>query len=312
MARPKIDFEIKTPTAKSPGKGRENSLCGRDWHINTEIRAPYKNVDKFVNVLPIIFADYAANDSNLNTSLPVLLGTDFRDKLKDAINGAQELLENYDDSGYIDEKNRTAIQGLINRADMYRGKANSLRVYWKDQYVSDPGTGPVGWLLEQELAGNGCDYKASPEKGGIFTFTEDGPGEVKFTCPTDLAKDHHESDRQAYYDLMIAALINCRCAQEAAAAVGTYHRNKEHYESQPGAGMGVQFAPKKAAPKMGIAQMMPIDPEEEPDVEPPEIPEVEPEEEPEEEPPPPAKKKKKDNTLLIAGAAALGLLMLKK
>lgn len=309
MARPKIDFEISYPKMKSPGKGREDETCGADWDINVEIRAPYKNVDKYLNVLPIIFAKYEALSGTLSDSLPIMVSRDFQDALRDAIDGATELLFDYNNAGYMDSKNRSSIDAMIDKARKYFEYALALQNYW-ESYSSDPGKGPVGWRLEDELARDGCEYKAAPEKGGIFTMTKDGAKTVNFTCPTDTDKDHHESDRQTFFKLMEAAMRTCRCAQEAAAAVGSYFRNKEHYDSQPGAGMGVQFAPKKAAPKMGVAQMMPIEPEEEPEEEPPEIPEVEPEEEP--PPPPPAKKKKKDNTLLIAGAAALGLLMLKK
>ena len=311
MARPKIDFEIKIPTAKSPAAGRSDRPCGADWDIPVEIRAPYKNVDKFVNMLPMVYSLYEALSDDLETSLPIMVTSDFRSAVIDAIDGAAEMLDEYNDAGFMDGKNRSAIQKMIDRARSYVDHASKLKNYWKSEYSSHPGKAPPGWPLEQELAGNGCEYKAAPEKGGIFTFTQDGPGEVNFTCPTTTDKDNHEADRTTFFKLMEAAVRNARCAQEAAAAVGTYYRNKDSYDSQPGGG-AVKYAPKKAElPKMGVAKMPAIPPPGagEPEEEPPVI-EEEPEEEP--PPPPPAKKKKKDNTLLIAGAAALGLLMLKK
>jgi len=321
MDRPKIDFEIKHPKAKSPVQGRDNP-CGTSWHDQLEVRAPYKNTDKYLTVLPIMMemgpyfttkstADHKGTEPDLEASLPSLVEQSVHNEIKEGIDGAQEWLDKYDDEGYIDSKNRSSIQGIINRARKYYDHARALQNYWKDSYQPDPSRGPRGWPLQNEHFGSGCDYKVAPDEGGIFTFGPGGAETVNFTCPTQTALDQHNEDRLKYFKLLKAALVNARCAQEAAAAVGTYFRNKEFYDKQPGAGMSVKYAPKKKAiPKMGVAKLVPeTKPEPPPEPEPPVIPEVD--EEPEPEPTAPAKKKK-DNTMLIVGAAALGLLMLRK
>ncbi len=318
MARPTINFEVKKPSMKSPGAGMENIHCGADWNIQTEIRSPYKGVDRFVNTLPVIFGDMAALTfmsegyenvaPNLNTSIPILVGNSFREKLAEAIQGARELLDNYDDEGYIDSKNRSAIKAMIDKASKYLAKANEFRLYWKDDYNSDPGKGPLGWPLEIEKALHGCEFKQAPDKGEFYTMTKDGAKTVSFACPTEQEKSQHEDDRFRYFRLMEAALFNCRCAQEAAAAVGTYFRNKEYFDSRAGAGTTVKYVPptKEARIKFERATVIP-----EVELEG-ELPPMIPEDPEEEVAPAPAKKKKKGNTILLAAAAGLGLMMIRK
>lgn len=305
--RPDVDgISIKRPTMKSPGEGRSDEMCGHDWDIQVEIRAPYKTVDKHVNVLPIAFHLFEAFSDDPDKAIPILVKDDFEAALLEAIDGADELLENYEESGYMDAKNYTAINTMIKRARAYTSFAMKLKNFWRDSYNPDPGKGPRGWPLEQNLPGNDCDNKSAPETGEIFTLTEGGPGSVTFVCPTDHDKENHESDRQVFKDLLEAAMLNARCAQEAAAAVGTYYRNKEEYESRPGSGMAIQYGPRptEGMPKLKVVEppIPPTEPEERPPI-------IEPDAEPE---PTAPTKKKKDNTLLIAGAAALGLMMLRK
>ena len=85
MQRPNYNFEPKTPSAKSPIPGKTADNCGLDWHLSSEVRVPYKHIDNFVNVLPVIHQEYAAIDSNLDVSLPITLGSDFQGKLQAAI-----------------------------------------------------------------------------------------------------------------------------------------------------------------------------------------------------------------------------------
>jgi hypothetical protein len=102
--------------------------------------------------------------------------------------------------------------------------------------------------------------------------------------------------------MMRATVITIRCAQEAAATVGIYNRNKKLYESSISGGMKIG----KAIPSGGIGSIVsvsvdtgetiPGDPEDMDDSTTESTP----------------KKKKKGNGLLIAGAAGLGLLLLGK
>ena len=294
MERPNYNFEPKTPSTKSPIPGKTGDTCGIDWHLNIEVRVPYKHIDNFVNVLPIIHQEYAAIDSDLSISLPILLGGEFQGKLQAAVTGAREILNTYTDGGYMDTKNRNAILVMVNRAQSYLSKAKALQKYW-DEYSSDPGKGP-GWPLSMATMGNGCEHEVAPKKGSIFTMSGGGPAVVEFVCPTQQSKSNHSVDRAMFYKLMRAALYNCRCAQEGAASVGTYNRNKEVFNSRASVG-GVMQAPAAVKPKFGIMQAT-VGAGDEPDNEPAEEPE--------------APKKKKDNTLMLVGAAAIGLLMLKK
>lgn len=295
MERPNYNFEPIEPSMKSPVPSTANDVCGSNFHIEVEVRVPYQKIDKYVNVLPIIYEYYEVLSSDLNESLPRLASSEFQNKLQDAIAGAQELLNNYWNADFMDKGNRDSIQKMISRAQEYLDKAKKIQTYW-NQYNPDSPKGPTGWPLEQEKFGSGCDYKVAPEKGSIFTFGQGDKGaqSVSFTCPTQESKTNHEKDRAMFRKLLVAALRNCRCAQEAAAAVGTYMRNKAEASATAGT---LQYTPKTATPKRAIP-MMPT-PDEEPEVE-------------EEAEAPAPTKKKKDNTLLIAGAAALGLLMLKR
>lgn len=295
MERPVFDYIPTKPTEDSPAVA---GTCGREWYSATPVRAPYKKVDKFVNNLPPIHHDAAAMNDDINVSIPVLVKRDFQDDLRDAIRGGEEILDNYVEHGYMDEKNRKAIQSMFDRAAKYLENALSLQLYWAEHYTPDPQRAATGWPLEQEEYGNGCDGKYAPEEGEAYTFTAQGADTVAFTCPSWNAFDDHRKDRKMFAVLMDSALVNCRCAQEAAAAVGTFYRNKEAYNEQYG-GMKLLYDPKKKkGPSLKVAPREPT---------PPGIPEIG-----EEMPAPEAPaKKKKDNTLLIAGAAALGILLLK-
>lgn len=293
--RPILDFDIKSPTTKSPSAS-EDGICGTSWGSAVEIRAPYRGVDQYVSVLPIMqeMIPFPTKSSDLEAAVPNLGNKKFWDNILEGIDGASEILDQYDSAGYMDDKNRSAISRMIARSVKYYDHALALIKHWGNQTQFSP----AGWPLAI-MVPDYCD-DLGVGKGG---------------CPTANDIADHESDQLLVFRLLLASIRNARCAQEAAASVGTYFRNKEAYKSQMGSGLGLKYSPKRAAPKLVAAQLGGASPE--PDPGPPPVPGLD--EGPEDEgdgvdvgETTAPKKKKKDNTILIAGAAALGLLLLKK
>jgi len=318
MPKPNIPDPI-LPQQDSPSAALSNEKCGVNYHMPTEIRAPYKSTDKFTNMLPIAYAETGIGNQNPDISYPEVKKTKFRVALKDAIDGAREILKNYNDDGYIDDKNRTAINKIIQRAEDYIKYAEDLEDWWEDGFRPDPDKPVFGWPLDVDtMPGCGVGIYA-PYKGQLeVSLPVQGKTMVEFTCPSEDQAKEHRADRLRYAQLLFAAMVNARCAQEAAASVGTYYRNKEFAESISG---GMVLQPKQPGegpkPVPGIIITgMPGAGEPPATGEPPSIDDEEPTEADgeapqidDEETAKPLKKKKKSNTLLIAGAAAAGLLI---
>lgn len=296
MARPQ--FQAPTfPNQKSPSEAGTGK-CGSSYHIQYEVRAPYKSADKYSNVLPVAYSGTEIGQNDIEASLEEVSKEGFHSALKDAIKGALEILQDYSKDGYIDDANRAVIIKMVNRANNYQSQAKEIRDWWETKYQPDSAVAVYGWPLTKDNV-QGCTSWA-PNTGGVYVGGSGGATALEFTCPTTADRDLHDADRLAYQQLLYAAMLNARCAQEAAATVGTYNRNKEFLEGLSG-GMGLAKAPPKKTPGGTITTKVP------PTSEHPEDPEPEIDLEPETSKP----KKKKDNTLLLAGAAGLGLLILK-
>ena len=293
MARPQFSEPIY-PSQQSPSSTATAS-CGRSWDKPFEIRAPYKSTDKYSNMLPLVFVDREVASHHTEESLPIVMGTEFRGALNNAIIGAWEILENYDSDGYIDAANKEAISKLIKRAGKYVERANEIKKWWEDEYRPATTKPVYGWPLEDDRM-PGC-LGFSPSTGKRWMVNQ----EIEFPCPTDQDRENHDQDRSAYHNHLIAAMVNVRCAQEAAAAVGTYNRNKEFAGNIPG---GMKLGQAKPKVKLTLASKAPTTGDI-PEDEPPED-ELIVEDEPESKP----AKKKKSNALLLVGAAGLGLLMM--
>lgn len=293
MARPQFSEPIY-PSQQSPSS-ISTASCGSSWDKPFEIRAPYKSTDKYSNVLPLIYVDREVASHHTEESLPIVMSTEFRGALNNAIVGALEILENYDSDGYIDAVNKEAIIELIERAGKYVERANKIRKWWEDEYRPATTKPVYGWPLEDDRM-PGC-LGFSPSVGTRWMVNQD----IEFPCPTTQDRDNHDEDRAAYHNHLIAAMVNVRCAQEAAAAVGTYNRNKEFAESASG-GMKLMSAKLKPSIKGTISATAVGDDPDEPD---------EPTVEAELEPTATTTKKKGSGALLL-GAAALGLLMMGK
>jgi len=300
MERPQFSAPV-LPSMESPSS-TSSSKCGTNYHIPFEIRAPFKSTDKYSTTLPIAWSETSIGSVNISDSLPVALKGSFHVALKAAIEGAREILGKFDDEGYIDTANRTKINQMLARSEEYIQRAKEIREWWDEQYRPDPDAPIYGWPLSEDNV-DGCQGFA-PSKGGAYvSLPGQGMTNIEFTCPTPEDAEKHDADRESYRGFLYAALVTARCAQEAAAAVGTFNRNKEYAEQLSGGmvlaqGAGGGSSPGKTLATGNPPKSRPEDPSEdgEPEVE------VTPESKP---------KKKKDNTLLMVGAAGLGFLLLK-
>lgn len=340
MSRPKINFKIKFPEAKSPVT---DGICGSSWNSQVEVKVPYKGMSKYTSILPILqeagpfpmkqSEDFKSYVPDIEKAMPELLKPSLQQNIKKGIDGAKAILDNYYQAGYIQKDNRNSIQAMIDRAKKYLNFVKSLIEYW-DGYKSDFKS-PTGWPLDQPTFAN-CGNKIYPQKSSMYAMTKSGAGIVDFFCPRkDVDIAWHKEDQKLVFELLKASIEWARCAQELASATGIFFRNKEAYNESltlkstliakkpvvvsviPGlkkvpAGslqtvpdLGFQAVPGlETGPGLGAA----ADAEEEldlPEPEPPTVPKIE------EEKAIAPKKKKKDNTLLLAGAAALGILIMK-
>ena len=330
MARLYPDISPQSPAGESPIPAVTDA-CGSTFHMKQEVRAPYKGVDKYINVLPVVIGDLTIMSSiasEFDNVLDLAMSFSVINAIHTAIDDAREMKDQYRKDGYIESKNNATIGQMIVRAEDYIKKARRIRDFWDDAYVGQ--NLPQGWPLDVKWYSN-CEDKFAPDTIEVLTMTDEGPKMQEVTCPKKEYYDDHEADRILYVQLIQSALLNARCAQEAAAAVGTYNRNKEEYQKTVGAKQKKlqQAAPSGPSPdpidSTRLAVMstspMPIEPGDEPPIEdaPPiedEPPVVDDEDEegglpePDEGEAKPVAKKKKDNTILIVGAAALGFLML--
>ncbi|MHC4431045.1 MAG: hypothetical protein ACYTBS_04325, partial [Planctomycetota bacterium] len=259
MPRPTYPSPV-FPTEDTPSS-IGSAKCGGDWHIPHEIRAPYKTTDKYVNVLPAIYGDFGiqadkSNPGAVRSAVDKMTGSSFQTSLKNAVKGAKELLQNYYEDGYIDLTNRNAIRAMITRSETYIERAAAIRKWWEESYRPDQDKPVYGWPLQSENM-NGCPG-FYPTKGSVFTMVPgQGSTTVEFNCPTLDDKQKHEDDAYAYQQFLYAALINIRCAQEAAAAVGTFNRNKEYHEEQYSGGMQLAPGVPKPSPGTTLAPSVP-------------------------------------------------------
>jgi hypothetical protein len=272
-------------------------------------------------------------DPEFKQQLDYTLQLEVLNKIEDLIDDAADLRSAYGGDGLIDQENSSAISKLITEARDHLKKAKKLKSHWSKAWISSDL--PKGWPLENQWYNDKCEDRFAPETFQSFTMTPQGAQTTEVVCPKeDLYRDH-QADRLLYVDLVRSALLKARCAQEAAAAVGTYHRNKKEYEKgmkgsaatrlQMGMSDGVVdahqlgIAPREPGPGyipgIGIGNGGSDDPFDMPQPgEPPSMGgEIDDEDglpEPDEEEAPKKKSKKKSggSGLLIAGAAVLGLL----
>ena len=300
MARPQFQAPI-FPNQDSPSDAGTGK-CGSSYHTQYEVRSPYKSTNKYSTTLPVAYGETEIGIGDIKDSLPAISKASFLSALKAAIQGASEILQDYGKDGFIDATNKAVIIELINRAVSYMNNARKIREWWEGKYQPDSEVEVYGWQLTKDNV-QGCNGFA-PEKGGVYN----GNSVTEFTCPTTADRDLHDADRQAYQQLLYAAMLNARCAQEAAATVGIYNKNKKYLESGSGGlGLATVVPPKKAP--IGKLATGPVPP---------------PTDHPDDPGSPPADtvppddatatstpKKKKDNTMLLVGAAGLGLLIMK-
>jgi len=295
------------PTRSSPSSTASSKTCGDSWSREYEARSPYKSVDKYVDILPPIFLDpdLEFGSGSVEDSFPIASSYELRKAVEGAIKGAKEILDDYKDNGYIDPANNTAIKKIIAQAETYRAQAYEMWNWWKDDFQPDTEKPVYGWpLVDNRMAP--CTDWAPAVAGITVDLPGQGPTLVEFRCPTITHRDDHKDGRDVFATMMRATVITIRCAQEAAATVGIYNRNKKLYEASVSGGM--QLGKAKPAGRTGSIVSVSVDTGE-PD---PGEPEGEMDEPGEEATTTTTTKKKKSGGVLLLAAAGLGLLMMGK
>jgi len=321
MDRPSFS-EPKTPEMKSPAPEISEKLCGVSWNDPVRVRVPFRNIDKYeVHLAPFgdmeIMPDPMGDPDFIKTSRAVKKRLD-DGSIGEFVYSAREMLEGYKKEGLIDPKNYGIIDALIKRAGKYIDNGKRLWSYWATEYFTPNSHYVVdGWPLDKMDIFEGvvpavsslCGSKRAPETVDheFWNESKGARGDwdiIKIGCPSAIDAHTHAGDRELFCRFGLAAVINARCAQEAATAVGIYNRNKK---MQVGLGVKARVSER---PEIGaLAAKMAKEKEFDPglitpaEAVPPELPELKPEE---------PKPKKKDNTMLIVGAAALGILAVSK
>jgi len=234
MARLYPNEKSGPPRYSSPIPGVDG-LCGSSYYDEVEVRVPYGGIDKYANRLPayaleIFLARKPDNmeDPEFKQQLDYTLQLEVLNKIEDLIDDAADLRSAYAGDGLIDQKNNAAIGKLLNEARDHLKKAKKLKSHWSKAWISSDL--PKGWPLENQWYNDKCENRFAPDTFEIFTMTPQGAQTSEQVCPEESIYRDHQADRLLYVDLVRSALLKARCAQEAAAAVGTYHRNKREYE----------------------------------------------------------------------------------
>ncbi len=210
--------------------------------------------------------------------------------------GLAEDFDEYVESGAIDSANRTAISKFLERADKYYDEAQSLKGYY--DYYSLDASRPVpwgGWSL--------ANAPSHPEicNGREGTDITGGGGDVIFHCPTSSEMDKHAADEVLLPKLLLAAVQNLRCAQEATYTVAFYNLNR----AKAGKGFVSADIPSRITRKHRFRPFAPPAAELDTEAEAPVIEDPAPEK-------PPAKKKKKGISGFFLFSAVATLFLLKK
>lgn len=291
MARPNTtNLVVNVPQFSSPVTGV--GVCGTSYNRSVDVRSPYQQIDRYgVTLQPVMSQAPTTAASLVSIALTIasaqamIDGEDTQVRVRLKLGGLPQ------DEGAVwsitDAANRNAIQDLIDRAKFYLGWARALWDYWANDwrpkvvgFTKRAGGRPpnlrtiergltVRWPLSAMSVnqisqpgwanpyGQRCfaAIQASPT-GVTPTITmDDTPSqdwEIRVQCPTSEEITQHASDRQLFRDLAEAALLWARCAQEAAAAVGIYHRNRRDVVLNPPPSNS--FAPLPPAPPVSIVE----------------------------------------------------------
>lgn len=216
-ARPNTSFTILTPTSKSP---ISDDVCGKSWDQDVMVRVPYKGLNQNYTTLPAINVDRGGIVADLEKALPFVMAPQWNAQIAKAIADAKYILTENNKIHIGDATNTNAINAIIDRADKYRKTAVGLIDYWKHWHTSSKEIGL--WPLDRLWPVN-CGNKINGEKISY----DSGLKVHNITCPTGVDAAIRAMDRKRVRDLMVAALYNARCAQEGAAAVGVYYKNKK-------------------------------------------------------------------------------------
>lgn len=250
MARPTIP-NIKVPKANSPlSKQNENVKgggCGQSWKHSYELVRPYGQTSNYKRWMD----EFGSWDD-----LEKLPNPDFIARIEDAIEVAWDDLDKFENQGVIDADDYDKIRKYLNRANNYASTATKLYNFWAEEYAPPnlrwtdlPKSGrPPGRVIDSDdahwaldnflpfLGKCGSGYGDAPAMRGKAgdeqkTRFKDPTVEtqlfwVKFNCPSESTIDMHIADRSRYKELMEAAALNARCAQESLYTTAFYRLNK--------------------------------------------------------------------------------------
>jgi hypothetical protein len=278
MPRPQINLEdIELPSIDTPMGDFAEQACGLSYHTGFAVHQAYKGVDEFTYELKA-HSDYWDTKPGSEMSGDELAAMAPRaTNAANAIVSAQRMLDGKDPSlpvklvagggklgavptpgvkVVVDPKNLQAIQHLIDRATYYGTLGTQLWNYWAKEYqpkvlkeYDTPGrewgidyiqTQMPHWPLDQTRS-YAMVFCSTAEPGEEVTASSPS-WKAKVECPNLIVESMHSGDAQLFEELMRAAMIWARCAEEAAGVVGLHYLNKDLWESQQGPG-GLVFAP---------------------------------------------------------------------
>ena len=283
--RPNINLEdIELPSIDTPMADFAEQACGQSYHMGFALHQAYKGVDEFTFELEA-HSDYWDTKPGSEMSDNDLLSMAPRaSDAANAILSAQRMLDGKDANlpvklvaggglagaapapgvkTVIDPKNLQAIQHLIDRATYYGSLGTQLWNYWANEYqptvikeYDTPGrewgtayiqTQMPHWPLDKTRT-QAMMFCLGADAGDEVTATTES-WKAKVACPNAIVESMHSGDAQLFEELMRAAMIWARCAEEAAGVVGLHYLNKDLWEAQQGPGL--KFAPAGDAPPDG-------------------------------------------------------------
>jgi hypothetical protein len=280
MPRPQITADIEVPSIDTPMAGFVEQACGQSYNVEFDVHQAYRGVDHHVYHLDKLADAWPSQPGNHLSKaelahLPQLAGIAAK-----AIVSAQAMLDGEDASlpvqltthgenpveagvlRVVDSANREAIQHLIDIATSYGSRATKLWLYWAEEWRPTvleelPGsamgleyirTQLPGWPLDRSRDAALPPCSAAQPETPIQWSGPDWGAWVQ--CPTLSTTSIHAEDVRLFGDLVRAAMLWARCAQEAAAVVGLHYLNKRKWEKE----QPLAYAPTGPTPSTSSAE----------------------------------------------------------
>jgi len=263
--RPDLEsITIELPSEETPLAGGTNQACGASYPHDTRVNQAVGNVSTWQPVMPRrgdpdeigsrAFAEGAAQAARNatatiegeNPALPVRLRqSSFGPKTVGEQSGAVY--------GVVDPKNRQAVLHLVQRAEYYLAVAQQLASHWANtwkpgydnytqmrdgvrmtpaQVEAQIPSWPLGVGRYDAVAPVCADRDAGETVKLVLIFDGDEYAVVDLVCPTEEQRRRHAEDESTLKDLIFAAMLWARCAEEAAHVVCTHYLNEREFKQQ--------------------------------------------------------------------------------